>query len=219
MLYIGPWHEYILAKQLEKGTSGRPGASRLPHVESSTASSPAYTPARPKRSTLPQIASKRPTKGSAVRSCPTSRGGYDVDECIPTVSSPHASQRRDFYGETRSLRRFQNELASLGSPRPSKASRRPGKPSNCEVSGSTNKRIAQIQRMQNIYRQGKVKAQAQARGKQRQDTFVLPSVYQEKKSLLRKSDTRQVGAAMPTDDEDEGDDLLAWVGGLDLSDV
>jgi len=219
MLYIGPWLEYKLAKQLEERESLRPEASRLPSIGRSTA----------ERNTLPQIATRRSATSEVTRPDHTGGTGPLLNDCVrrsnPAVSAPHAHQRRDFYGEARSMRRFQNELASLGSP--SKAVRRPLKPSSCTsgpspfrgVPASTNKRLVQIQRMQTIYRQGKEKAQAQTKDNPRQNV-VLPSIYQDKKTSPLQSFSRQLRTKAATDDDDdEDDDILAWANGLDLGSI
>ena len=230
MLYIGPWLEYKLARQLEESNSRRPEALRLPPnsrrkkttKHQSRSSFNPISPPTPKKSALPSISFHRPTKCSIAKS---------ENDFIPTVFPAHTQRRRDFYGETRSLRRFQNELASLGSPI-RKATPRTGKLSSCNrnrgssssqrLSVGTNKRLAQIQRMQNIYRQGQERAQAQVRDKPRQDKIILPSVYRNTKELQSTSLplSRQVRASTSADDcSDDDDELLSWVGGLDLSSI
>ena len=202
MLYIGPWLEYKLARQLEESSSSRPNSLRLP-----------VSP--PKKNALPSISFDRPTKCSIAKS---------ENDCIPTVLPAHTHKRRDFYGETRSLRRFRNELTSLGSPI-RKAS---DKSSSCtsgsspsqRVSAGTNKRLAQIQRMQKIYRQGQERAQAQVRDKLRQDKTILPSVYRNTKAPQRMSLSRQVRVSIPKDEDgDDDDEILSWVDGLDLGGI
>ena len=207
MLYIGPWLEYKLAKQLEESSTCRPQLSG--------------------KNALPSISFHRPTKCSKAKS---------ENDCIPTVLPACTQQRRDFYGETRSLRRFQNELASLGSPT-RKAAPRTGRSSSrtrtfpkCtsgsspsqRVSTGTNKRLAQIKRMQSIYRQGQERAQAQVRDKPRQDKIILPSIYSNTKAPHNTSMSLspQVRASISADDHsDDDDELLSWVGGLDLGGI
>lgn len=216
MLYIGPWLEYKLAKQLEESntSSSHPQALRLPQNSR-------------RKSALPSISFHRPTKCSIAKS---------ENDCtsIPTVLPAYTQKRRDFYGETRSLRRFQNELSSLGSPT-RKATPRTGKPSgrtfpkgtsgsspSQRVSTGTNKRLAQIQRMQSIYRQGQERAQAQVRDKPRQDKNILPSIYSNTKAPHNTSMSLspQVRASISADDQsDDDDELLSWVGGLDLGGI
>lgn len=223
MLYIGPWLEYKLARQLEESNSSRPEALRLPQnarrrttKHQSRLSLDPISP--PKKNALPSISFHRPTK------CSTAKCEND---CIPTVLPAYTHKRRDFCGETRSLRRFQAELASLGSPvrkatpvagRSSSSNR--GSSHSRRVSAGTNKRLAQIQRMQNIYRQGKGKAQTQFKNKPRQDKIILPSVYSNTKASQSMSFSRQVCASTSADDcSDDDDKLLSWVGGLDLGGI
>ena len=215
MLYIGPWLEYTLAKQLEERESLRPEASRLPRIGGRiTAARNSADPSsarKTKTNALPQVAASRFPSTNPVN---------------PVVSAPYAYQRRDFYGEARSMRRFQNELASLRSP---------SKPIRCTagtstspargVPASTNKRLVQIQRMQTIYRQGKEKAQiqAQARDKPRKN-IILPSIHRAEKASPRQTISRQIRTPTTTDaasvdDSDDDDDLLAWAGGLDLGSI
>ena len=206
MLYIGPWLEYKLAKQLEERGSLRPEASRLPRIGRSVARN------------FADPSSARKTKA-------LSQTSTTLDACVqqsnPVVSATYAYQRRDFYGEARSMRRFQNELASLRSP--SKPIRRPpAGPSPARVvPASTNKRLVQIQRMQTIYRQGKEKAQTQARDKPR-NNIILPSIHRTEKASTRQTFSRQIRTTSDTafvDDSDDDDDLLAWAGGLDLGSI
>lgn len=202
MLYIGPWLEYKLAKQLEERESLRPEASRLPRIGRSAARNSFADPSSA-RKTLPQIASCR------------------VQRSDPVVSAPYAYQRRDFYGEARSMRRFQNELASLRSP--SKPIRRPTGTSPARVvPASSNKRLVQIQRMQTIYRQGKKKAQMQTKDKPR-NNIILPSIHRTEKASPRQTFSRHIrtttDAAIVDGDSDNDDDLLAWAGGLDLGSI
>ena len=212
MLYIGPWLEYKLAKQLEESntSSSHPQALHLPQNSR-------------RKSALPSISFHRPTKCSIAKS---------ENDCIniPTVLPAYTQKRRDFYGETRSLRRFQNELASLGSPT-RKTTQRNGKSSSRtfpkgtsgsspsqRVSAGTNKRLAQIKRMQNIYRQGQERAQAQVRDKPRQDKIILPSIKAPHNTSMPLS--RQVRASISADDQSDDDgELLSWVGGLDLGGI
>ena len=205
MLYIGPWLEYKLAKQLEERESLRPEASRLPRIGQSTARNPFADPSSARKTNaLPQIAS------------------CHVQRSNPVVSAPYAYQRRDFYGEARSMRRFQNELASLRSP--SKPIRRPpAGPSPARVvPASTNKRLVQLQRMQTIYRQGKEKAQMQTKDKPR-NNIILPSIHRTEKASPRQTFSRHMrtttDAAIVDGDSDNDDDLLAWAGGLDLGSI
>ena len=221
MLYIGPWLEYKLARQLEESKSIRPESLRLPPNARRKTTKHPISP--PKKNALPSISFHRPTKCSIAKS---------ENDCIPTVLPAHTQRtRRDFYGETRSLRRFQNELASLGSPTRKATGPRTGKLSSCaasvptssqRVSVGTNKRLAQIQRMQNIYRQGQEKAQAQVRDKPRQHKIILPSVYgnTEASHSTRMPLSRQVRASTLADDySDDDDELLSWVGRLDLGGI
>ena len=224
MLYIGPWLEYKLARQLEESKSIRPESLRLPpnsrrkktaKHQPRSSSDPITTP---KKNALPSISFHRPTKCSIAKS---------ENDCIPTVLPAHTQRRRDFYGETRSLRRFQNELASLGSPT-RKATPRAGKLSRCtsvptssrRLSVGTNKRLVQIQRMQNIYRQGQKRAQAKVKDKPRQDKIILPSIHRNTKELQSMSLSPQNHASISADDcSDDDDELLSWVGGLDLGGI
>ena len=228
MLYIGPWLEYKLARQLEESNSRRLEALHLPpnsRCKKTTKhqSRSSFDPILPpKKNALPSISFHRATKCSIAKS---------ENDCIPTVLPAHTQRRRDFYGETRSLRRFQNELASLGSPTRKATGPRTGKLSSCaasvptssqRVSVGTNKRLAQIQRMQNIYRQGQEKAQAQVRDKPRQHKIILPSVYgnTEASHSTRMPLSRQVRASTLADDySDDDDELLSWVGRLDLGGI
>ena len=234
MLYIGPWLEYTIAKQLKEQESSHSEAHRLPNVKRSASSKqrrPTLDPLTlPKKKTLPSVASHRPTKCTEARSDHAGSGG-PIHAYAPKVLPAHTQHRRDFYGETRSLRRFQNELASLGSPNTRKAiSRTPtGKSSSRNSSSSpsqratagTNNRLAQIQRMQNIYRQGKERAQAHAKDKQHQGKIHLPSVYRNTsiQAPQRKSLSRQIRPSIPANDDSNDDELLAWVGGLDLDGI
>ena len=207
MLYIGPWLEYRLAKQIEERESLRSEASRLPRIGGRITARNSFADPSSARKTnaLPQVTACRSTN--------------------PVVSAPYAYQRRDFYGEARSMRRFQNELASLRSP---------SKPSRCPPAGpsparvvpaSTNKRLVQIQRMQTIYRQGKEKAQiqAQVRDKPRKN-IILPSIHRTEKASPRQTFSRQIwtttdAAIVDNSDDDDDNDLLAWAGGLDLGSI
>ena len=216
MLYIGPWVEYKLARQLEESKSIRPESLRLPPNARRKTTKHPISP--PKKNALPSISFHRPTKCSIAKS---------ENDCIPTVLPAHTHKRRDFYGETRSLRRFQNELASLGSPA-RKPNPRAGKLSSCtsvptysqRLSLGTNKRLVQIQRMQNIYRQGQERAQAQVKDKPRQDKIILPSVYRNTKELQSMSLSPQVHTSISADDcSDDDDELLSWVGRLDLGGI
>ena len=225
MLYIGPWLEYKLARQLEESNSRCPEALRLPPnsrrkkttKHQSRSSFNPISPPTPKKSALPSISFHRPTKCSIAKS---------ENDCFPTILPAYTQRRRVFYGETRSLRRFQNELASLGSPtrkatprgKLSSCNRNRGSSSSQRLSVGTNKRLAQIQRMQNIYRQGQERAQAQVRDKPRQDKIILPSIYRNTKELQSMSLSPQVRA--PADDcSDDDDELLSWVGGLDIGGI
>lgn len=211
MLYIGPWLEYKLAKQLEERGSLRPEASRLPRIGRSAARNSFADPSSARKTkALPQIAANH---SATLDAC--------VQQSNPVVSATYAYQRRDFYGEARSMRRFQNELASLRSP--SKPIRRPpAGPSPARVvPARTNKRLVQIQRMQTIYRQGKEKAQTQARDKPR-NNIILPSIHRTEKASTRQTFSRQIRTtsdAAFVDDSDDDDDLLAWAGGLDLGSI
>lgn len=211
MLYIGPWLEYKLAKQLEERGSLRPEASRLPRIGRSAARNSFADPSSARKTkALPQIAANH---SATLDAC--------VQQSNPVVSATYAYQRRDFYGEARSMRRFQNELASLRSP--SKPIRRPpAGPSPARVvPARTNKRLVQIQRMQTIYRQGKEKAQTQARDKPL-NNIILPSIHRTEKASTRQTFSRQIQTtsdAAFVDDSDDDDDLLAWAGGLDLGSI
>lgn len=211
MLYIGPWLEYKLAKQLEERGSLRPEASRLPRIGRSAARNSFADPSSARKTkALPQIAANH---SATLDAC--------VQQSNPVVSATYAYQRRDFYGEARSMRRFQNELASLRSP--SKPIRRPpAGPSPARVvPARTNKRLVQIQRMQTIYRQGKEKAQTQARDKPR-NNIILPSIHRTEKASTRQTFSRQIRTtsdAAFVDDSDDDDNLLAWAGGLDLGSI
>lgn len=234
MLYIGPWLEYTIAKQLrEQEESSHSEAHRLPSVERSASSKqkrPTLDPlSLPKKKTLPSIASHRPTKCTEARSEHTGSSG-SIHAYAPKVLPAHTQHRRDFYGETRSLRRFQNELASLGSPTSRKAISRTstGKSSSSRNSSSsptqratagTKNRLAQIQRMQNIYRQGKERAQAHAKERQHRDKIILPSDYRNIEAPQRKTLSRQIRPSIPANDDSNDDKLLAWVGGLDLDGI
>lgn len=211
MLYIGPWLEYKLAKQLEERGSLRPEASRLPRIGRSAARNSFADPSSARKTkALPQIAANH---SATLVAC--------VQQSNPVVSATYAYQRRDFYGEARSMRRFQNELTSLRSP--SKPIRRPpAGPSPARVvPARTNKRLVQIQRMQTIYRQGKEKAHTQARDKPR-NNIILPSIHRTEKASTRQTFSRQIRTtsdAAFVDDSDDDDDLLAWAGGLDLGSI
>lgn len=211
MLYIGPWLEYKLAKQLEERESLRPEASRLPRIGRSAARNSFADPSSARKTkSLPQIAA-----------CHSATLDTCVQQSNPVVSVPYAYQRRDFYGEARSMRRFQNELASLRSP--SKPIRRPPSgPSPAVVPANTNKRLVQIQRMQTIYRQGKEKAQMQTKDKPR-NNIILPSIHRTEKASTRQTFSRQIrtttDAAIVDGDSVKDDDLLAWAGGLDLGSI
>ena len=220
----------------EQEESSHSEAHRLPSVERSASSKqkrPTLDPlSLPKKKTLPSIASHRPTKCTEARSEHTGSSG-SIHAYAPKVLPAHTQHRRDFYGETRSLRRFQNELASLGSPTSRKAISRTstGKSSSSRNSSSsptqratagTKNRLAQIQRMQNIYRQGKERAQAHAKERQHQDKILLPPVYRNPSSieaLQRQSFSRQVRPSTPANDDSNDDELLAWVGRLDLDGI
>ena len=210
MLYIGPWLEYKLAKQLEERESLRPEASRLPRIGRSAA-----------RNSFADPSSARKTKASPqIAACHSATLDTCVQQSNPVVSAPYAYQRRDFYGEARSMRRFQNELASLKSP--SKPIRRPTGTSPARVvPASSNKRLVQLQRMQTIYRQGKEKAQMQTKDKPR-NNIILPSIHRTEKASTRQTFSRQIRATTGgtiVDDSDDDDDLLAWAGGLDLGSI
>ena len=211
MLYIGPWLEYKLAKQLEERGSLRPEASRLPRIGRSVARNSFADPSSARKTNaLPQNAACNSTTLDAC-----------VQQSNPVVSATYAYQRRDFYGEARSMRRFQNELASLRSP--SKPIRRPpAGPSPARVvPARTNKRLVQIQRMQTIYRQGKEKAQTQARDKPR-NNIILPPIHRTETASSRQKFSRQIRTtadAAIVDDSDDDDELLAWAGGLDLGSI
>lgn len=211
MLYIGPWLEYKLAKQLEERESLRPEASHLPRIGRSAARNSFADPSSARKTNaLPQFAA---CDSATIDAC--------VQQSNPVVSAPCAYQRRDFFGEARSMRRFQNELASLRSP--SKPIRRPpAGPSPARVvPASTNKRLVQIQRMQTIYRQGKEKAQTQARDKPR-NNIILPSIHRTETASSRQKFSRQIRTtenAAIVDDSDDDDELLAWAGGLDLGSI
>ena len=210
MLYIGPWLEYKLAKQLEERGSLRPEASRLPRIGRSAA-----------RNSFADPSSARKTKASPqIAACHSATLDTCVQQSNPVVSAPYAYQRRDFYGEARSMRRFQNELASLKSP--SKPIRRPTGTSPARVvPASSNKRLVQLQRMQTIYRQGKEKAQMQTKDKPR-NNIILPSIHRTEKASTRQTFSRQIRATTGgtiVDDSDDDDDLLAWAGGLDLGSI
>jgi hypothetical protein len=75
--------------------------------------------------------------------------------------------------------------------------------------------------MQTIYRQGKEKAQTQARDKPRKN-IILPSIHRTEKASPRQTFSRQIRTttdAAIVDDSDNDDDLLAWAGGLDLGSI
>jgi len=75
--------------------------------------------------------------------------------------------------------------------------------------------------MQTIYRQGKEKAQTQARDKPR-NNIILPSIHRTEKASTRQTFSRQIRTtadAAIVDDSDDDDDLLAWAGGLDLGSI
>lgn len=211
MLYIGPWLEYKLAKQPEERESLRPEASRFPRIGRSAAKNSFADPSSARKTrALPQIAA-----------CHSATLDARIQRSDPVVSAPYAYQRRDFYGEARSMRRFQNELASLRSP--SKPIRRPTGTSPARVvPASSNKRLVQIQRMQTIYRQGKKKAQMQTKDKPR-NNIILPSIHRTEKASPRQTFSRHIrtttDAAIVDGDSDNDDDLLAWAGGLDLGSI
>lgn len=112
------------------------------------------------------------------------------------------------------MRRFQNELSSFGAQNNGIHEPRGRHPNNrstarsVKTSEQIDKRVSQVRRMQQIYRQGKAIAEQE---KQSRGLAGNRNRYQPTSSTSHYRDTNL--------SQESDDDLISWAGALDVSDL
>lgn len=239
MLYIGPWLEYELAKLLvEQQTSSR-NSKQSTLLSDSSLTVSRSTPSRRKRTARndavingserrpPVISQPQRSRNSTVE---PSTQKTSVNNCSQR-SNPLVHQQRRQYscGEAKSMRQLRNELLSFSTQntppvehRRHKSARGRSTARSRKHSAPIDKRVSQVQRMQQIYRQGKAIAEQE---KESRGLNSKRNEYSNRRagdnlhqhtSLPRSSTPQNKDASLS---QLSDDDLISWAGALDIENI
>mmetsp|Transcript_37207 Transcript_37207/g.81004 ORF Transcript_37207/g.81004 Transcript_37207/m.81004 type:complete len:240 (-) Transcript_37207:106-825(-) len=239
MLYIGPWFEYELAKLLvEQQTSSR--NSKPPtllsdsslNVGRSTPSSKSRT-ARRNDAVISDSERRPPVISQPQRTRNSNVEAYTrktkVNNCSQR-SNPFLHPQRPQYscGEAKSMRQLRNELLSFrtqnapAEQRSHKTARGRSSARSRKPSTPIDKRVSQVQRMQQIYKQGKAIAEQE---KKSRGLASKRSEYSNRHSGDNLRQHTSLSRSSPPQNKDASlgqlseDDLISWAGALDIENI